>query len=332
MDFKSLISKIESIDGPIDTPKAPEKAEPIRLDEDTELRVLAGVTPLTESIIAEKAVSKAQQKFMGMVHAAQKGEPAASKEVAKVAKDMPKKAAKDYAETKHKGLPEKKKKDESLEVVEADDRAAAKKTEREVELPSGAKVKATKVQGWQSQKADKESDKEKKKDESIDVEEFKGKFSKMVEAKKEKMSKKDKKMDEGSKPDFLDLDKDGNKKEPMKKAAADKGGDKKDGKKGMSEKQKKYFGKKDESVKKDKAVVAESVEQKLTLKDMLKVVQESGGQQAIDPMDKELWTWANRVASSKIQESQKAEIFAAMIYERNGGRFEMYDVLAEDQK
>lgn len=331
MDFKSLISKIESIDGPIDTPKAPEKAEPIRLDEDTELRVLAGVTPLTESIIAEKAVSKAQQKFMGMVHAAQKGEPAASKEVAKVAKDMPKKAAKDYAETKHKGLPEKKKKDESLEVVEADDRAAAKKTEREVELPSGAKVKATKVQGWQSQKADKESDKEKKKDESIDVEEFKGKFSKMVEAKKEKMSKKDKKMDEGSKPDFLDLDKDGNKKEPMKKAAADKGGDKKDGKKGMSEKQKKYFGKKDESVKKDKAVVAESVEQKLTLKDMLRMVKESGGQQAIDPMDKELWTWANRVASSKIEENQKAEIFAAMIYERNGGRFEMYDVLAEDK-
>ena len=32
----------------------------------------------------------------------------------------------------------------------------------------------------------------------------------------------DKKVDEGKKPDFLDLDKDGNKKEPMKKAAADK--------------------------------------------------------------------------------------------------------------
>ena len=29
-------------------------------------------------------------------------------------------------------------------------------------------------------------------------------------------------MEEGSKPDFLDLDKDGNKKEPMKKAVADK--------------------------------------------------------------------------------------------------------------
>lgn len=41
---------------------------------------------------------------------------------------------------------------------EADDknRAPAKKQEREVQLPSGAKVKATKVQGWQSQKADKD--------------------------------------------------------------------------------------------------------------------------------------------------------------------------------
>ena len=67
----------------------------------------------------EKAVSKAQQKFMGMVHAAQKGEKPASKEVAKVAKSMGKKDAKDFAATKHKGLPEKvkskKKKEESVE-------------------------------------------------------------------------------------------------------------------------------------------------------------------------------------------------------------------------
>jgi hypothetical protein len=32
----------------------------------------------------------------------------------------------------------------------------------------------------------------------------------------------DKKVKEGAKPDFLDMDKDGNKKEPMKKAVADK--------------------------------------------------------------------------------------------------------------
>jgi len=59
-----------------------------------------------ESKIEEKAVSQAQQKFMGMVHAAQKGAKAASPEVAKVAKSMGKKDAKDFAATKHKGLPQ----------------------------------------------------------------------------------------------------------------------------------------------------------------------------------------------------------------------------------
>ena len=64
-----------------------------------------------EEPIAEKAVSKKQQRFMGMVHAAQKGEKPASKEVGKVAKTMKKKDAEDFASTKHKGLPEKKKKE-----------------------------------------------------------------------------------------------------------------------------------------------------------------------------------------------------------------------------
>ena len=54
------------------------------------------------------AVSKAQQRFMGMVHAAHKGEEPASPEVAKVASDMDKQSAKDFASTKHKGLPDKK--------------------------------------------------------------------------------------------------------------------------------------------------------------------------------------------------------------------------------
>lgn len=52
------------------------------------------------------AVSKAQQKFMGMVHAVQKGDmEAPSKEVEKAADSMSKKDAKDFASTKHKGLP-----------------------------------------------------------------------------------------------------------------------------------------------------------------------------------------------------------------------------------
>ena len=67
----------------------------------------AGGAQVREEEIDEKAVSKSQQKFMGMVHATQKGEKAPSKEVAKVAKSMPKKEAEKFASTKHKGLPEK---------------------------------------------------------------------------------------------------------------------------------------------------------------------------------------------------------------------------------
>jgi len=55
------------------------------------------------------AVSKAQQRFMGMVHAVQKGDmEAPSKEIEKAADSMSDKDAKDYASTSHKGLPNKK--------------------------------------------------------------------------------------------------------------------------------------------------------------------------------------------------------------------------------
>ena len=67
------------------------------------------VTMDGEEDLEEKAVSKKQQRFMGMVHATQKGEKAPSKEVGKVAKTMKKSDAEDFASTKHKGLPEKKK-------------------------------------------------------------------------------------------------------------------------------------------------------------------------------------------------------------------------------
>ena len=63
------------------------------------------------------AKSKAQQRFFGMVRAAQKGEGASSPEVAKVADEISNKDAKKFAKTKHKGLPEKKKVDESTKHV-----------------------------------------------------------------------------------------------------------------------------------------------------------------------------------------------------------------------
>ena len=69
--------------------------------------------------VAEKAVSKQQQKFMGMVHSMQSGNKVkgASPELKKVAKDMGKKDAKDFAGTKHKGLP--KKVSESVQLTES---------------------------------------------------------------------------------------------------------------------------------------------------------------------------------------------------------------------
>ena len=53
------------------------------------------------------AQSKAQQRFMGMVHATQKGDmESPSPEVSKAADSMSDKDAKDFASTSYKGLPE----------------------------------------------------------------------------------------------------------------------------------------------------------------------------------------------------------------------------------
>jgi hypothetical protein len=293
MDFKSLISKIESIDGKIDAIPAPELPKTVQLNEDAQLRVLAG----TSTYIAE-AKKKAEEKKEDKMEEGQEE----LKKVGDKAKTAHGTMTKTATGLKHERSYGKDKDDEDDDAEHPLDRKAKKA-----------------------------------KKESVDPDKFKSKFSKMVEAKKsmkdEKKDKKTKKMEEGSKPDFLDLDKDGNKKEPMKSAAKSNGGDKKDsGKKGMSPAQEKYFGKKNESVKTSKKVVAESIETTLSFKDMVKLVQESGGQQQIDPIDKELFNWATRVATNKLGEGMKADLYAGLIYERNGGVFEMYDVLAEDKK
>ena len=69
--------------------------------------------PPTYYDIYEKAKSKAQQRFFGMVRAAQKGEmDSPSPEVSKAASSMSKSDVKKYAKTKHDKLPEKKKVEE----------------------------------------------------------------------------------------------------------------------------------------------------------------------------------------------------------------------------
>jgi hypothetical protein len=342
MDFKKLLNTIDSVQTRPETPAAPVLPTAVQLNEDAQLRVLSGRT----TYVAE-AKKKAEED---------KKEEAVKEEM-KVGDS--KKTAKGGTVTKTKtGIVHKAGpgsyggSDDKDTDPDADDDDAPK-----------AKKKAKK--------------------ESIDPEQFKSKFLKMVEAKKEdkKDTKKEKKMEEGAKPDFLDIDKDGDKKEPMKKAAADKG-DKPAGKKGMSDKQAKYFGKKVDEAKKDhipdrgydgdleepygkkskpdpkghlnkllrkrlgepekktesammpkgkKRPVKESVEGKLTFKDMVKLVQESGGQQQIDAVDQELFAWAQRVAAAKFNESAKQEVYAGLVYERMGGVFEMYDVLAEQK-
>jgi hypothetical protein len=292
MDFKSIISKISSLNDEVKTIAAPVLPQSVQLNEDAQLRVLSGRTTYVAE--AKKQAEEKKDK--------------------KVAEDMnvgdSKKTAKGGTVTKtktgivHKAAPG---------------------------VYGGSDDKDTDPDA-DDHPADKKAKKAKK--ESIDAEAFKGKFAKMVEAKKdEKKDAKKKPMKEAAKPDFLDIDKDGDKKEPMKKAAADKG-DKPAGKKGMSDKQAKYFGKKTESAmmpKGKKRPVKESVEGKLTFKAMVQLVQESGGQQQIDAVDQELFAWAQRVAKSKFQESTKADLYAGLVYERMGGVFEMYDVLAEQK-
>ena len=70
-------------------------------------------------LIAEKAKSKSQQRFMGMVKKCQDTGDCASDEVKKAADSMSKKDADDYASTKHKGLPDKVKEEDELEEISA---------------------------------------------------------------------------------------------------------------------------------------------------------------------------------------------------------------------
>ena len=278
MDFKSLISKLDSMEAPQKTPAAPKLQQAVQLNEDAQLRVLSGRT----SYIQE-AKKKAEDDVKEEMKVGDKKTSSTGGTIEKTATGVKHSAGKNYGG------------DKAPKDDDSDDEPKAKKAKKESIEPQ-----------------------------------FKSKFMKMVEAKKEeaadkkkKMAKKEK-MAEGSKPDFLDVDKDGDKKEPMKKAAADKGGDKPAGKKGMSAAQEKFFGK--------KKTVKESVEQRLSFKQMVQLVQESGGQQQIDAVDRQLFNWAQRVAVTKLGEGMKAELYAGLIYERNGGVFEMYDVLSESKK
>jgi hypothetical protein len=81
----------------------------LEIDEPEAKEFVAGMVGEVE--IVERAVSQNQQQFMGMVHKCKKTGDCASEAVRKAAKNMSKDDAKDFASTKHKGLPEKVKED-----------------------------------------------------------------------------------------------------------------------------------------------------------------------------------------------------------------------------
>jgi hypothetical protein len=340
MDFKAILSKLDGMEAKPTTPAAPVLDKAVQLNEDAQLRVLAGQTTYVAEAKKKKEeedVKEEKSSTGGTIDRSTKG-------VTKH-KENPNRFSDDpHTEPKSNA------KSQSAADKE-DDKAADKahaKDSKDYEKTHG-KGSVTRV-------------KDGKKVESIEPQ-FKSKFMKMVEAAKEESKKKlpsmghikkmckdgksvaeickmhpdcdqkelkqmvadcKKNLSEGSKPDFLDLDKDGDKKEPMKKAAGDKGGDKPAGKKGMSAAQEKFFGK--------KKTVKESIESNLSFKEMMALVVESGGQQQIDPVDNQLWAWAQRVAKTKIGEGMKADVYAGMVYERMGGAFEMYDVLSEQRR
>jgi hypothetical protein len=350
MDFNKLLSKLKSID-PTDVydpkgvsaaaTKANHPAPAVKLDEAAQLRVLSGrSTMLAESALIEKKLTTAEKdkkeevvksmkgdKKGFMKRYGEKGEEVMHATATKIAKKKAesvesndetieeemrvgdtKKTAKGGTVTKTAtGIKHTKK-----DTYDGEDHQEEPKKKVSKTAMTGAERQAQKAKDKEQAKASKDYEKKNP-----------GSVKKYVDGKLVK---------EAAKPDFLDIDKDGDKKEPMKKAAADKGGSKPAGKKGMSDKQAKYFGKKNESAKTSKKVVAESVESKLTFKDMVRMVQESGGQQQIDPMDKELFAWATRVAQNKLGEGVKSDLYAGLVYERMGGVFEMYNVLAENQK
>jgi len=565
MDFKSLISKLDSMDAPPQTPAAPELPKAVQLDEDVALHVLAGTKTLTEAAdLMEKKLTKAEkEKKEEVVKSMKKDKAGFEKRYGKrgeevmhaTATKIAKKKA-ESVESEEEALAEEEMKvgdtkksstggtltktktgvKHKAKEWDGEDHAEPAQSKASKASMSGEERRAQKSVDAEQEKVSAEWErrfgkgsvtrvKDGKKVESVETS-FRSKFAKMVEEakkadKKVKGKKAEEKMDEakGSKPDFLDVDKDGNKKEPMKKAAKEAGkGKKKDDKKDMSAKQAKYFGKKKsvkesifenfedkadelmdwhdkfrryrgrngdplslgmlrsmfdtgilsdgweeneylkaakrlgkeeedwddndyeravetmmpitksmkeeleeilgvpvgedeaaevyeiitsqeesqvdeyfyfdepgskkkdrgprdtgrdelarrqkygikatdpdykqkddpryrgqykisgpkgrlpESQRRSKKVVAESFEMPLTFKDMVKLVHESGGQQQIDALDKELFAWATRMAKAKLGEGMKAEVYAGLVYERMGGRFEMYDVLSEDQK
>lgn len=213
---------------------------------------------LGESLLNEKAVSVKQQQAAGAALAAKrkgstKGLKGASKEMAK----MSTKELEKFAGTKHKGLPAKKTNEATKAKKDYDGDGKVESPKDEV---WGSRAKAAAKAGKPFKEDMKVGDTKQtrtgvmtktatgvthkrtdyKDDEHGEVNKTHAKSKSAAEKKTQapaqkqsktgtwgmkdgaKFDNRNKKVKEGAKPDFLDMDKDGDKKEPMKKAVADK--------------------------------------------------------------------------------------------------------------
>jgi hypothetical protein len=95
---------------------SPQEAKGKSFQGTTNVKSDGSVEVTKEGEVTEKAVSKKQQEFFGIVRGMQKGDIPKKGKAGKAAKEMKKKDVKDFASTKHKNLPNKK-----TETKESDD-------------------------------------------------------------------------------------------------------------------------------------------------------------------------------------------------------------------
>jgi hypothetical protein len=346
MDFKSLISKLDSMEAPPQTPAAPQLDKAVQLNEDAQLRVLSGRTTYVAEAKKKKEEDKKEEKKVD--EAAEKTSKPWKDSSGKEHPGTAVKGDKYTGKEAEKETKPKSKKDESVEP---------QFKSKFMKMVEAAKEQSEAEQAEAKEKLRKKKEKQKKEiakivDESVEEGEKKcppmSQIKKMCE-KKMSVAEICKKHPDCNQKELKQMiadcttklkegtDQTGDGKSnvddvqvarmvaggvPKKKAIAKATTD--NVKEEMSDKQAKYFGK--------KKTVKESIENILSFKDMIKLVQESGGQQQIDAVDQELFSWAQRVAKQKIGEGLKADVYAGMVYERMGGVFEMYDVLSEDRR
>ena len=339
MDFKSLISKLDSMDAPPKTPAAPTIDRAVQLNEDAQLRVLAGQTTYVS-----EAKKKKDEEVKEEMKTGDKKPSSTGGTIEKTATGVKHHAGKNYGGSKAEAdsddeddKPKKKAKKESVEpefkskfmkMVEAKKEEAAEKKKGDGNLANNAKPydKVTKGDVIAGRLGKDEmggkkgmSDKQAKYFGKKDVKE--GSRASTGSAHDKLIGSISSRMKDTPQPERAPKDQEeADSRARMKRdqAAIANSGKKKDESKMMPKGKKK--------------TVKESVETKLSFKQMVQLVQESGGQQQIDPVDKALFTWAERVAKNKLGEGMKADLYAGLVYERNGGVFEMYDVLSESKK